>query len=131
MKKISETFKEYLAGLVEGDGAIHIPKTERSEKNKKNYPSIQISFNKKDYPLASKIVQVLGGGTINKVKEKKAYVITVNSVGGVETMIEILNGRMRTPKIAALYELIDWYEKVEKKKIIKKPRNESPLETNS
>ena len=33
----------YVAGLIEGDGTIHVPKTERSNKGNLNYPSIQIA----------------------------------------------------------------------------------------
>lgn len=45
-------FSSYLAGLIEGDGMIVVPKTERSAKGKTNYPSIQIVFHLKDLPLA-------------------------------------------------------------------------------
>jgi|SRR5690606_16922738 len=38
----------YLTGLIEGDGTIHVPKTERSDKGNYNYPSIQIVFHLKD-----------------------------------------------------------------------------------
>lgn len=41
----------YLAGLIEGDGSIVVPTSERSSKGKLNYPSIQIAFAAKDYPL--------------------------------------------------------------------------------
>ena len=39
-------FSSYLAGLIEGDGTIIVPKTERSAKGKINYPSIQIVFHR-------------------------------------------------------------------------------------
>jgi hypothetical protein len=52
----------YIAGLIEGDGTIHVPKTERSSKGNLNYPSIQIAFHLKDLPLAL---------LIQKVKKKK------------------------------------------------------------
>src|ERR1700730_15073932 len=45
-------FISYLTGLIEGDGTIIVPKTERSYKGKLNYPSIQIVFHLKDFPLA-------------------------------------------------------------------------------
>jgi hypothetical protein len=45
-------FSFYLTGLIEGDGTIVVPKTERSIKGRLNYPSVQIVFHFKDLPLA-------------------------------------------------------------------------------
>jgi hypothetical protein len=45
-------FISYLTGLIEGDGTIIVPFTDRSYKGKLNYPSIQIVFHLKDLPLA-------------------------------------------------------------------------------
>lgn len=39
---IDEKLSFYLAGLIEGDGSIKIPKTVRSEKDKIFYPSVTI-----------------------------------------------------------------------------------------
>ena len=64
----NNNFCNYLTGLIEGDGHIYVPKTERSDKNKINYPSIQICFHLKDLPLCMKIVEILGFGSINKKK---------------------------------------------------------------
>ena len=61
-------FASYLTGLIEGDGTIIVPKTERSIKGKLNYPSIQIAFNLKDLPLALIIQKTLGCGSISKKK---------------------------------------------------------------
>lgn len=55
----------YLAGLIEGDGSIIVPKTIRSKKNKLLYPVIKITFVNKDLPLANKIKEVLKGGTLS------------------------------------------------------------------
>lgn len=102
-----EDFSHYLAGLIEGDGTIYVPKDKYSVKGKKNYPSIQIAFNQKDVPLAMAIVRVLGAGTVAKVKGKNALILTVNSKEGVQQLVELLNGKMRTPKIKKLKKLID------------------------
>jgi hypothetical protein len=48
---INSSFPSYLAGLIEGDGTIYIPKRKRNEKNKLLYPYIQICFHTKDLPL--------------------------------------------------------------------------------
>ena len=54
----------YLAGLIEGDGSIIVPKTIRNQKGKLLYPIVKITFVEKDKPLALKIKEVIGGGTI-------------------------------------------------------------------
>src|SRR5690606_41960649 len=54
----------YLAGLIEGDGSIIVPKTIRNQKGKLLYPVVKITFVEKDRPLALKIKEVIGGGTI-------------------------------------------------------------------
>ncbi len=61
-------FISYLTGLIEGDGTIIVPKTERSTKGKLNYPSIQIVFHLKDLPLALLIQKNLGFGSLIKKK---------------------------------------------------------------
>jgi hypothetical protein len=51
-----------LAGLIEGDGSIIVPKTIRNQKGKLLYPVVKITFVKKDAPLAQKIMEVIKGG---------------------------------------------------------------------
>ncbi len=58
----------YLAGLIEADGTIIVPKSERSEKARLNYPSIQILFDSRDMPLALIIQATLGHGSLSKKK---------------------------------------------------------------
>jgi hypothetical protein len=48
----------YLAGLIEGDGSIIVPKTVINQKGKLLYPIVKITFVDKDAPLAIKIKQV-------------------------------------------------------------------------
>ena len=54
----------YLAGLIEGDGSLIVPKTIRNKKSKLLYPVVQITFVEKDAPLAKKIKEILKGGTV-------------------------------------------------------------------
>jgi hypothetical protein len=42
--KLEGNLVHYLAGLIEGDGAIIVPSNIRSPKGKLNYPSIQVVF---------------------------------------------------------------------------------------
>ncbi len=104
----SVNFSYYLTGLIEGDGTIIVPKTIRT-KNRLNYPCIQIVFNLHDLPLALLINKELSCGSLAKKKGANAYVLTINSYNGLLFIINLINGKMRTPKIYSLYNLIDWY----------------------
>jgi hypothetical protein len=100
-------FSSYLAGLIEGDGSIFVPKTLRSAKDKLNYPSIQICFHLKDLPLAMLIQKELGCGSLARVKGVNAYVLTINNFDGLILVTSLINGNMKTPKVHALFKLID------------------------
>lgn len=105
---IKPNFSSYLAGLIEGDGSIIVPKTERSLKGKLNYPSIQITFDLRDLPLAIIIQQKLGHGSLQRKKGVNAYILTINNFEGIILIVNIINGYMRTPKIISFHRLIDW-----------------------
>ena len=100
-------FGSYLAGLIEGDGTIIVPKTDRSTKGKLNYPSIQIVFNLRDFPLGQLIQKELGFGSLSRKKGVNAYILSINNKEGIIKLVNLLNGYMRTPKINSLYNLID------------------------
>lgn len=106
-KFVKSQFHYYLAGLIEGDGSIYVPNETRSKKNKKLYPSIQISFHSKDFPLAMLIQQRLRCGSIAKKKNTNAYVLTINDISGVLKIIRFCNGKFRTPKIYIFQKLMD------------------------
>lgn len=108
-------FISYITGLIEGDGTIIVPKNERSSKGKLNYPSIQIVFHLKDFPLALLIQKNLGFGSLIRKKGVNAYILYINNNEGILKLVHLLNGNMRTPKINSLYNLIDWlnYKKPE------------------
>jgi hypothetical protein len=127
-------FSSYLSGLIEGDGTIVVPKTERSAKGKLNYPSIQIVFHLKDFPLALMIQKELKNGSLSRKKGVNAYILTINSFEGLLLLTSIINGNMRTPKIYALNNLIDWlnYRKGGAGiNIPKKSLNNSSLDSNA
>jgi len=125
-------FSSYLTGLIEGDGSIITPKTERSVKGRINYPYIQIVFNLKDYSLASMIQKEIKNGSLSRKKGINAYVLTINNYNGLILLISMINGNMRTPKIYSLYNLIDWLNfKFKEIHIPKKPLNDKPLDSNA
>jgi len=130
--KFNPLFCSYLAGLIEGDGTIIVPKTERSPKGRLNYPSIQITFDIRDLPLAIMIQKELGKGSINKKEVANYCRFTINDYEGVILICKILNGYMRTPKIAMLYQLIDFLNlKFPELNLIKKDKDLSEIQSNS
>ena len=140
-------FAHYIAGLIEGDGTIHIPKSERSTKGSLNYPSIQIVFHLKDLPLALLIQKELGYGSISRKKGLNAYIYTVKAFDGIMLLISLLNGNMKTNKNFAklgaprliilriinrrVLRLIDWYNQYKGTSIEKKGLNTDPIRSNA
>jgi hypothetical protein len=122
----------YLAGLIEGDGTIVVPSTERSSKGKLNYPSIQIVFHAKDFPLVTVLCQIIGHGSISKKKQSAVYIYTINNFQGLVTLVQIINGKFRGHKIHQLNKLIDYLnDKSPDLKLAKMQLDTSPLQNNS
>lgn len=131
-QNINNNFASYLTGLIEGDGTIIVPKTERSVKGKLNYPSIQIVFHLRDFPLAQIIQKELNTGSLCRMKGINAYLLKISDMKGILLLVNILNGHMRTSKINTLYKLIDWLNvKNENLNLIKKPLDTSSLNSNA
>ena len=129
--KNNPLFCSYLAGLIEGDGTIIVPKKERSDKGKLYYPSIQIVFDARDLPLGVIIQKELGFGSLSKTKGSNAYRLSFNTFESLIILIEMLNGNMRTVKIEMLYKLIDFFNNKYSLNILKKEIDISPIDSNS
>lgn len=120
--KIKHDFGSYLAGLIEGDGYITI-------KNN-NTILIGITFHIKDRPLAEKILELLKGGHIvNRPGNSIELRFTEKKI--ICKLVELVNGKFRTPKISALYRLIDFLNYSYSLAYIKAPLDESPILSNS
>ena len=129
--KDTDKFSYYLAGLIEGDGTIIVPKTTKT-KNRLNYPSIQIIFNLKDLSLALLVQKELKHGSLARKKGVNAYILSINNQNGLLLLINLINGKMKTPKIHSLYNLIDWYNMKDLNlNIIKEKLDKSSLESTS
>ena len=88
----------YLAGLIEGDGYISI--------TKENRVILGITFNIKDKPLAVFLLTKLGKGTIVNRKTNSVE-LRFSAKNTIISIIDLINGKFRTPKIDQLYKLID------------------------
>lgn len=112
MNLITPTYlSSYLAGFIEGEGTIVVPKLERSHKGKLNYPSVQIVFQLKDFPLCQVIQKLIGHGSISKKKNSAVYVLTINNLEGLIAICQLINGKMRGPKYYQLVLLIEYLNK--------------------
>lgn len=128
----NSNFAYYLAGLIEGDGTIHVPKTERSPKGKLNYPSIQIAFDLRDLALALVIQKALGFGSVSETKGVNAYRLTINNYEGMIKIVMLLNGKFKTVKIKDFHLLIDFLNKrFPDLNIVKQDLDLTPLSSNS
>jgi len=96
----------YLAGLIEGDGtfAIHNKKST----TKKYKPMIIVVFKKADLPLALYLKNITNCGKVY-IKSNRGYVLwQIQDIVGIFTIVNIINGYMRTPKIESLHRTINW-----------------------
>jgi hypothetical protein len=104
--KFNINFCSYLAGLIEGDGTFAIHSKESTAK--KYSPKIIIVFKEADLPLAQYLKNIINCGTILK-KSNRGYVLwQIQDIVQVFTIVNIINGYMRTPKIEALERTINW-----------------------
>ena len=81
-----EQFGHYLAGLIDGDGHF-------SSKQQ-----LVIVFHSLDVSLAYYIKKRLGFGSVKKVKDKNAFLLVIVARAGLEKVINLINGKIRTEK---------------------------------
>ena len=79
-----DQFGHYLAGLIDGDGHF-------SSKQQ-----LVLVFNSLDVSLAYYIKERLGFGSVKKVKDKNAFLLVIASRKGLEKVINLINGKIRT-----------------------------------
>jgi len=111
----------YLAGLLEGDGYLSI--------TNENRVIIGITFNSKDTPLAEKLLELIGKGTIVK-RSTNSVELRFSAKESIIKIVNLINGKFRTPKISQLHLLIDWLNNKHNINISKLPADSTPLNQN-
>lgn len=119
----------YLAGLIEGDGSIWTSKTFRSAKGRINNPIIKFTYHKKELPLFNHIKEVLKTGTIYGVKGTNCYKYGISETHKLIEVINLINGKFRTPKIKYLHRAIDHINLVHNTDIEKLPIDTSSIDS--
>lgn len=139
-----EYLSYYLAGLLEGDGHFNTPKMLKTPSSPYIYTyiwggyggkgtarvaSIETVFALKDRPSAE-LLQSLFGGRVYSHSQKNIVRWLVQDKKSVINIINLINGKLRTPKINSLYDMIDFLN-AKGANIIKLPLDTSPLNSNS
>ena len=92
---------------------------------------IIIVFKKADLPVAKYLQNLTQCGTVY-LKQNRGYVLwQIQDIVGVYTIISIINGYMRTPKIEALHRAIDWLNKFSNCNINCLNLDLSPIDSNA
>lgn len=86
--KNDDQFGQYLAGLIDGNGQFN------------SKQQLVIKFNPLDASLAYFIKKRLGYGSVKKVLALNAYILVVESKQGIEKVINLINGKIRTKIIS-------------------------------
>lgn len=140
-KKIikNKFLRAHLAGLVEGDGTIWVPKQSlyyrrvgitNKWKKQKYYPQIKICFPKDDYPLANKYKKAFGA-SIYWSKKKTYLILRFHRLFNVYRVARLINGYQRTPKIQKFESQVCFGNKYLGYKIKAKPVDQSDLGQNA
>jgi hypothetical protein len=119
----------YLAGLIEGDG--HIAVHDKNYKSKVYRPKIIIVFNIHDKPLAEKLSAELKVGKVIDKSSAGHVLLQILAKQEVSKIINLINGRMRTPKIEALHRAIAWINEKDNSFIPILGLDKSALDSNS
>lgn len=108
-KNSKENLGAYLAGLIEAVGSFAVH--DLSSMSQKYNPQIIIVFKNADLPLAKYLQKLTNCGKIY-LKPGRGYVLwQIQDIVGVFTIITLINGYMRTPKIEALSRAVNWINK--------------------
>ena len=98
-KKEDNIFGYYLAGLIEGDGYISLNNQERF--------ILGITFNIKNNHLANFLLEFINIDGVIAKRKTKSVELRFSSKKSLLKIIQLINGKFRTPKIDQLYKLID------------------------
>ena len=94
---------------------------------------IVFTFSEREVPMYERLQQILNTGSINIDKKENGAVgrYSITNADAVISLINLVNGKFRTPKIQALYKAIDNLNKWRNANIIKLPLDSSSLDSNA
>jgi hypothetical protein len=116
----------YLAGLIEGDGSIILRKGDREQTS----PKIVFTFGKNEIIMYERLQSILNTGSIYTEKTGVSR-YSITNADAVINLINMVNGKFRTPKIIALHKAIDNLNKWRNANLSKLPLDNSNLDSNA
>jgi hypothetical protein len=102
----SDQFGYYIAGLLEGDGNISIPALGNTTTNRVFNPRIVFSGHINNLPLYAYIQSRLNGVGRFQVLNDSVIRYIIGDVKGINAIIELMHGKLRTPKNLTFNKLI-------------------------
>lgn len=121
----------YLAGLLEGDGHLSLPFMGKTILNRVLNPRIVFTSHIDDLVLYAQIQSKLGGiGRFQLVGNNTIRYI-IGDVKGIVTFIELVHGKLRTPKNESFNKLIEFINFKYHLKILSSTLDKSDLSKNS
>lgn len=118
----------YLAGLLEGDGHIDIQSDDST--SKKVNPRLVFTFHKNNLSMFKQLNEYIGSGFFKTgLGNSMRYIVADKQ--GVIKLINLINGKLRTPKVITFHKLIDKLNLSESLDIYKLPIDISALDNNS
>ena len=102
----SDQFGYYIAGLLEGDGNISIPALGNTTTNRVFNPRIVFTGHINNLPLYAYIQSRLKGVGRFQVLNDSVIRYIIGDVKGINAIIELMHGKLRTPKNITFNKLI-------------------------
>jgi len=121
----------YLAGLIEGDGNIWTSKRLISVKSQTYNPRIQLTFHANEMPFFRHMKLIFGTGGLYQEKLSNVCRYSISDKNTLIEVINLINGKFRTPKIKYLHKAIDYINLIHGTNIPKLPLDNSNLESNA
>ena len=75
-------------------------------------------------------MKIFNSGTLYKLKNKKAFIYTIQDKSTLIKVLYLINGKFRTPKIQYLYRAIDYMNEKHNVNIEKLPLDNSNILSN-
>jgi LAGLIDADG endonuclease/Cytochrome C and Quinol oxidase polypeptide I len=117
-------FASYMAGLIEGDGSLLIPKSNSGQ------ACIKIAFALCDKPFAEFLQSLIGGNVVSG--STSGYVeLKITQQHEVLAVCQLINGYMRTPKITVMHSMIKYFNDKYNTSLEFKGLDISPLSSNA